>query len=326
MRCAVCLILLLASSRPASSGPEDSKVYGHRGGEARTERLRWSDPDHWRRREVWGNRLATFEARWRDGQRWFELDATVSGDDDVMVLHHSRIGDQDVWGVPTQDLVDRGWSRLSDVLSMFERLQREAGDRAELLIELKAGVSTDHTTDFGQDGVGPAGVRLLERAVPILRQRLSSGWRPHQLRVVGFNHALVLAARAREPRLEVMLSYAKEHAGLTEADMRRPWRRARAVRRRFRAWLDEAQGAGAVGILLDRRLALGVLRRDARARGLRVVAWTAFGDREPTARLLRGGVDLISDRPLAARALQRRMRERREGMRQAIRPLARQRR
>jgi glycerophosphoryl diester phosphodiesterase len=283
-------------------------------------------PDQYDYREVWANRVSTFELMWNRGVHYFELDLVPTKDGGVCVTHDSVIDGKKAWEWTTAELIEKGVPELDALLDLFESLEKRSAKkvraflpgrlkrrpRTKMLVELKGAFSSEAGTDAGQHGVQPVSRELVERTASILGRRLDAGtWTSEQLVLVGFNHGMLELAKQLEPRLQIALSYAKESFGLEDAVLS-------SVRERqeFDAMIDrmisEAKAAGAVAIVPDGRFVDERLVKAAHENDLRVHVWTSYRVDEPTEELLALGVDtIISDTPLAVRNAERRQRVKR---------------
>jgi glycerophosphoryl diester phosphodiesterase len=284
-------------------------------------------PDHYDYREVWANRLPTFELVWQRGVHSFELDLLPTSDGGVCVTHNSVIDGKNVWDWTSAELCNKGWPELDALLDRLESLQQQRSKRvraflpgrfgkrarAKVLVELKGAFSSEEGTDAGQHGIQPVSRSLVERAVSIIGRRLDSGkWTSDQLVLIGFNHRMLALAASMDPRLQIGLSYGKEYFDLTEEEMRSVRGRPDYEESFIRRMIAGAKAAGAVSIVPDSRFVDARLVKAAHENQLRVQVWTSFRIQEPIEEMLALGVDtIISDTPLAVQSAERRHRSRR---------------
>src|SRR5882757_2131753 len=73
--------------------------------------------DHYDYRNIWANRLPTFEYMFERGISCFELDLMLSKDREIVVVHDSIIDEKHVWEWGMEALQQKGCMRLQDLLN-----------------------------------------------------------------------------------------------------------------------------------------------------------------------------------------------------------------
>lgn len=266
--------------------PFSTTICGHRGGGGDPESLKALVPaqdivrglDHYALRELWANRLPTFEYMIKKGISCFELDLLPSKDSDVIVVHNSIIDGRNAWEWSRQELQQKGCCTLEELLNAIEKTKQ----KITLLLEVKGSLSSETSTDIGSHGISEPSKILIQKVVDIITERTAKhGWGYDQLPVIGFNHQMLEMVKQLNPKILIGLSYAVENLSPN--------------------MIEDAKKSGAYAINPDDRFVNKELVESAHEAGLKVQSWTSYRIEPRPKEMIELGVDtLITDCPLEA--------------------------